>query len=116
MLFGIHVLIACSVHLTFLMRGKYFVVLVLFSLCHLLLQVIACFDVRTNDRGDLVVTKGDQYDVREHSNGNEVWYNLQLPPSFSLCVCPRAYLLNQVALCILYLSYLVSGRGLAYAF
>jgi glutamine amidotransferase/cyclase len=28
-------------------------------------RVIACLDVRTNDQGDLVVTKGDQYDVRE---------------------------------------------------
>jgi len=28
-------------------------------------RVIACLDVRTNDVGDLVVTKGDQYDVRE---------------------------------------------------
>jgi glutamine amidotransferase/cyclase len=28
-------------------------------------RVIACLDVRSNDRGDLVVTKGDQYDVRE---------------------------------------------------
>ncbi len=28
-------------------------------------RVIACLDVRTNDTGDLVVTKGDQYDVRE---------------------------------------------------
>ncbi|KAI4103968.1 MAG: hypothetical protein L6R37_003530 [Teloschistes peruensis] len=27
-------------------------------------RVIACLDVRTNDDGDLVVTKGDQYDVR----------------------------------------------------
>lgn len=27
-------------------------------------RIIACLDVRTNDRGDLVVTKGDQYDVR----------------------------------------------------
>jgi len=27
-------------------------------------RVIACLDVRSNDRGDLVVTKGDQYDVR----------------------------------------------------
>ncbi|CAN6691408.1 unnamed protein product [Malus baccata var. baccata] len=35
-------------------------------------RVIACLDVRTNDRGDLVVTKGDQYDVREHSKENEV--------------------------------------------
>ena len=28
-------------------------------------RVIACLDVRTNDAGDIVVTKGDQYDVRE---------------------------------------------------
>jgi len=28
-------------------------------------RVIACLDVRTNDSGDLIVTKGDQYDVRE---------------------------------------------------
>ncbi|KAK9478774.1 hypothetical protein V1514DRAFT_293374 [Lipomyces japonicus] len=30
-------------------------------------RVIACLDVRANDDGDLVVTKGDQYDVREKS-------------------------------------------------
>lgn len=28
-------------------------------------RIIACLDVRSNDNGDLVVTKGDQYDVRE---------------------------------------------------
>ena len=28
-------------------------------------RIVACLDVRSNDRGDLVVTKGDQYDVRE---------------------------------------------------
>ncbi len=28
-------------------------------------RIIACLDVRDNDQGDLVVTKGDQYDVRE---------------------------------------------------
>ncbi len=32
---------------------------------HIAKRVIACLDVRTNDQGDLVVTKGDQYDVRE---------------------------------------------------
>lgn len=31
-------------------------------------RVIACLDVRTNDQGDLVVTKGDQYDVRDESS------------------------------------------------
>ena len=28
-------------------------------------RIIACLDVRANDAGDLVVTKGDQYEVRE---------------------------------------------------
>ncbi|KAF9481008.1 imidazole glycerol phosphate synthase HisHF [Pholiota conissans] len=28
-------------------------------------RIVACMDVRANDAGDLVVTKGDQYDVRE---------------------------------------------------
>lgn len=28
-------------------------------------RIIACLDVRSNEAGDLVVTKGDQYDVRE---------------------------------------------------
>ena len=32
-------------------------------------RVVACLDVRENDAGDLVVTKGDQYDVRESSSG-----------------------------------------------
>lgn len=36
-------------------------------------RIIACLDVRTNDTGDLVVTKGDQYDVREKdANGGDV--------------------------------------------
>ena len=35
-------------------------------------RIIACLDVRTNDQGDLVVTKGDQYDVREKSDGKGV--------------------------------------------
>lgn len=36
-----------------------------FPKTELVKRVIACLDVRTNDQGDLVVTKGDQYDVRE---------------------------------------------------
>jgi len=32
-------------------------------------RVIACLDVRSNDAGDLVVTKGDSYDVREKGKG-----------------------------------------------
>lgn len=35
-------------------------------------RIIACLDVRTNDAGDLVVTKGDQYDVREKTDMKEV--------------------------------------------
>lgn len=35
-------------------------------------RVIACLDVRANDQGDLVVTKGDQYDVREKSDDRSV--------------------------------------------
>lgn len=31
-------------------------------------RVVACLDVRSNDQGDLVVTKGDQYDVRESAD------------------------------------------------
>ncbi|TRM60214.1 hypothetical protein BD626DRAFT_407934 [Schizophyllum amplum] len=31
-------------------------------------RIIACMDVRANDAGDLVVTKGDQYDVREKAD------------------------------------------------
>jgi len=31
-------------------------------------RIIACLDVRSNDQGELVVTKGDQYDVRENGN------------------------------------------------
>ncbi|MCF8037002.1 MAG: imidazole glycerol phosphate synthase subunit HisF [Desulfobacteraceae bacterium] len=29
-------------------------------------RIVACLDVRANDAGDLVVTKGDRYDVREN--------------------------------------------------
>ncbi|KAK2591146.1 Histidine biosynthesis bifunctional protein hisB [Conoideocrella luteorostrata] len=35
-------------------------------------RVIACLDVRANDQGDLVVTKGDQYDVREKDDSRNV--------------------------------------------
>ena len=35
-------------------------------------RIVACLDVRSNDAGDLVVTKGDQYDVREKSSDRGV--------------------------------------------
>ena len=42
-------------------------------------RIIACLDVRTNDQGDLVVTKGDQYDVREKSSAGGNVRNLGKP-------------------------------------
>ncbi|RMZ66141.1 imidazole glycerol phosphate synthase hishf [Pyrenophora seminiperda CCB06] len=42
-------------------------------------RVIACLDVRTNDQGDLVVTKGDQYDVREKGGQGNAVRNLGKP-------------------------------------
>lgn len=35
-------------------------------------RIVACLDVRANDKGDLVVTKGDQYDVRDKEDGGDV--------------------------------------------
>jgi glutamine amidotransferase/cyclase len=42
-------------------------------------RIIACMDVRINDEGDLVVTKGDQYDVRERvvAGTGETTFNMQ---------------------------------------
>nr|VFJ63814.1 MAG: glutamine amidotransferase / cyclase [Candidatus Kentron sp. FM]VFJ65049.1 MAG: glutamine amidotransferase / cyclase [Candidatus Kentron sp. FM]VFK17904.1 MAG: glutamine amidotransferase / cyclase [Candidatus Kentron sp. FM] len=42
-------------------------------------RIIACLDVRANDEGDLVVTKGDQYDVRESGQGGGHVRNLGKP-------------------------------------
>ncbi|KAG7191293.1 Histidine biosynthesis bifunctional protein hisB [Scheffersomyces spartinae] len=44
-------------------------------------RIIACLDVRSNENGDLVVTKGDQYNVKEASNdgGEEKVRNLGKP-------------------------------------
>ena len=51
-------------------------------------RVIACLDVRSNDAGDLVVTKGDQYDVREASDdGKGAVRNLGKP----VTLCKRYY-------------------------
>ncbi|PVV02661.1 hypothetical protein BB560_002880 [Smittium megazygosporum] len=36
------------------------------------LRIIACMDIRNNDENELVVTKGDQYDVRDTSDSNKV--------------------------------------------
>jgi glutamine amidotransferase/cyclase len=41
-------------------------------------RIIACLDVRSNDQGDLVVTKGDQYDVRENGNVRNLGKPVQL--------------------------------------
>ncbi|TXT03896.1 hypothetical protein VHUM_04319 [Vanrija humicola] len=45
-------------------------------------RIVACLDVRSNDQGDLVVTKGDQYDVREKEDGGNV-RNLGKPVSLA---------------------------------
>ena len=45
-------------------------------------RVVACLDVRSNDNGDLVVTKGDQYDVREKDDSKAV-RNLGKPVALS---------------------------------
>ncbi|KAJ2493495.1 Histidine biosynthesis bifunctional protein hisB [Coemansia sp. RSA 2050] len=45
----------------------------------LTVRVIACLDVRANDQGDLVVTKGDQYDVRESADKGGDVRNLGKP-------------------------------------
>lgn len=42
-------------------------------------RIIACLDVRSNDAGDLVVTKGDQYNVRSSESGNNEVRNLGKP-------------------------------------
>ncbi|KAG0142888.1 hypothetical protein CROQUDRAFT_97042 [Cronartium quercuum f. sp. fusiforme G11] len=41
----------------------------------LMKRIIACLDVRANDNGDLVVTKGDQYDVREINSSSTIITN-----------------------------------------
>lgn len=45
-------------------------------------RIVACLDVRSNDQGDLIVTKGDQYDVREAEGAQDV-RNLGLPVELS---------------------------------
>ncbi|KAJ1628918.1 histidine biosynthesis protein HisF:Imidazole glycerol phosphate synthase [Pavlovales sp. CCMP2436] len=43
-------------------------------------RVVACLDVRSNDAGDLVVTKGDSYNVREEAaDGKGAVRNLGMP-------------------------------------
>ena len=45
-------------------------------------RIIACLDVRANDRGDLVVTKGDQYDVREKGTVRNLGKPVQLAEEY----------------------------------
>lgn len=50
------------------------------ALTQLTKRIVVALDVRTNDHGDLVVTKGDQYDVREsHHTGRGGVRNLGKP-------------------------------------
>ncbi|CAM8948693.1 unnamed protein product [Rhodiola kirilowii] len=54
-------------------------------------RVIACLDVRANDQVDFVVTKGDQYDVRENTDDNEVYYS-SMVSSGCIFVCNSCYM------------------------
>lgn len=58
-------------------------------------RVVACLDVRSNDAGDLVVTKGDQYDVREA--GGAGVRNLGKPVE----LCARYYAEGADEICVL---------------
>jgi len=59
-------------------------------------RIIAALDVRTNDQGDLVVTKGDGYDVREKAAGAAV-RNLGKPVD----LCARYYDEGADEICVL---------------
>ncbi len=45
-------------------------------------RIIACLDVRANDYGDLIVTKGDQYDVREEGDIRNMGKPVELAKSY----------------------------------
>ena len=45
-------------------------------------RIIACLDVRSNDDGDLVVTKGDQYDVRHEGAVRNLGKPVELAGSY----------------------------------
>ncbi|MCJ7830124.1 MAG: imidazole glycerol phosphate synthase subunit HisH, partial [Desulfobacterales bacterium] len=47
-------------------------------------RIVACLDVRANDQGDLVVTKGDQYDVREKGQVRNLGRPVDLARSYYL--------------------------------
>ena len=70
-------------------------------------RVIACLDVRANDAGDLVVTKGDQYDVRDTDGaGREVrlLYSIS-SPSVHQAACLDSTQLRGYPLVLFVLSY-----------
>jgi glutamine amidotransferase/cyclase len=45
-------------------------------------RVVACLDVRSNDQGDLVVTKGDRYDVREEGEVRNLGQPVELAHTY----------------------------------
>ncbi|KAG5638647.1 hypothetical protein H0H81_011199 [Sphagnurus paluster] len=63
-------------------------------------RIVACMDVRANDDGDLVVTKGDQYDVRERAHSTPTAgavRNLGKP----VALAARYYAMGADELCLL---------------
>ena len=57
-------------------------------------RIIACLDVRANDRGDLVVTKGDQYDVREDGAVRNLGKPVELAQRYYQDGCDEITFLN----------------------
>ncbi|KAJ3308641.1 hypothetical protein HDV04_001006 [Boothiomyces sp. JEL0838] len=47
-------------------------------------RIIACLDVRSNEQGDLVVTKGDQYDVKQDGNVRNLGKPVELAKRYFL--------------------------------
>ena len=60
-------------------------------------RIIACLDVRTNDQGDLVVTKGDQYDVREQGEVRNLGKPVELASRYYLEGADEVTFLNITA-------------------
>ena len=60
-------------------------------------RIIACLDVRSNDQGDLVVTKGDQYDVRDHGQVRNLGKPVQLAHDYYLQGADEITFLNITA-------------------
>ena len=57
-------------------------------------------DVRTNDHGDLVVTKGDQYDVREKDDTADNNNNNTLSSNVNYCEKCYCFICDKLGKCV----------------